>query len=252
LAYYSFEIKLPKTVEEAYRMDEKMGTTFWREAIAKELNKVRAAFEKSNITIDEMRSGQALPGYQEILYHWVFDIKMNGSFTRKARLVAGGPMTETPTAMTYSSSAVSRDSIILAFLIAALNDLKICAADVRNAYLNAPCKEKIWTVAGIEFGSVVGSVMIVVRALYGLKSSGASWAFMLNDTLKSVGYFPSEADHIVWLKPGVRSDSFSYYQMILVYVDDILHLSHQPEIVIDALHTSYELNVGGSHHIITE
>jgi hypothetical protein len=199
-------IKLPKTVEEAYQIDEETGTTFWREAIEKELCKVRVAFEKSNTSVDEMRSGQALPGYQEISYQWVFDIKMDGSFTRKARLVAGGHTTEPPTAMTYSS-VVSRDSIRIAFMIAALNDLKMCAADVGN----------------IEFGCEVGSFMLIVRDLYGLKSSGASWASMLNDTLKSLGYSPLEADRNVWLRSGIKPDGFCYYQMILVYVDDILH-----------------------------
>jgi hypothetical protein len=90
---------------------------------------------------------------------------MDGNFTRKARLVAGGHTTETPVAMTYSS-VVSRDSIRIAFLLAPLNDLKICAADVGNAYLNAPCKEKIWAVAGIEFGSEVGSVMLAHRTCF--------------------------------------------------------------------------------------
>jgi Reverse transcriptase (RNA-dependent DNA polymerase). len=203
------------------------------------LKKVRIAFEKSDISVDDMRAGQAMPSYQEIGYHWVFDIKMDGDFTRKARLVAGGHTTETPTAMTYSS-AVSRDSICIAFLVAALKDLRICAADVGNAYLNAPCKEKIWTVAGIEFVSKVGSVMLIVRALYGLKSSGASWASMLNDSLKALGYSQSLADRNVWLKPGTKPDGFRYYQMILV----ILHLSHEPEVVINALCQSYELKEG--------
>jgi hypothetical protein len=47
-------------------------------------------------------------GFQEIGCHIVFDIKMD--FTRKARFVAGGHMTDTPAAMTYSS-VVSRESI---------------------------------------------------------------------------------------------------------------------------------------------
>jgi len=240
---HKFGIRLPKTVEEAYRIDEETGTTFWRDAIEKELRKVRVAFEKIDISVDDMRSGQVRPGYQEISYHWVFDIKMDGSFTRKARLVAGGHTTETPVAMTYSS-VVSRDSIRIAFLLAALNGLEICAADVGNAYLNAPCKEKIWTVAGIEFGSEKGSVMMIVRALYGLKSSGASWASMLNESIMALGYTPSEADRNVWLKPGVKPDGFRYYQMILIYVDDILHLSHDPDVVINALRGMYELKEG--------
>jgi hypothetical protein len=77
---------------------------------------------------------------------------MDGSFTRKARFVAGGHTTETPASLTYSS-VVTRDSVRIAFLLAALNDLNVFAADIGNAYLNAPCREKIWTVAGSEFGS---------------------------------------------------------------------------------------------------
>ena len=37
-------------------------------------------------------------GYKEITVHMVFDIKMD--FTRKARLVAGGHMTDVPPSVT--------------------------------------------------------------------------------------------------------------------------------------------------------
>ncbi len=63
-------------------------------------------------------------------------------FTRKARYVAGGHMTDPPATLTYSS-VVSRDSVCIGFLIAALNELELLAADVGNAYLNAPTRERI-------------------------------------------------------------------------------------------------------------
>ncbi len=88
--------------------------------------------------------------------------------TRKARFVAGGHKTEAPSSITYSS-VVSRDSVRIAFLIAALNDLSIEACDVSNAYLNAPCRERIWFESGAECGEDRGKVMIKKRALYGLK-----------------------------------------------------------------------------------
>ena len=59
-------------------------------------------------------------------------------------------------------------------MIAALNDLDMFAANIGNLYLNAPCCEKIWTKYGPEFSSQQGCVMLIVRELYGLKSSGAS------------------------------------------------------------------------------
>jgi hypothetical protein len=76
-------------------------------------------------------------------------------------------MTEPPASITYSS-VVSRESFQIALLVAALNGLDVMCADIQNAYLHAPCREKIWTIAGPEFGSDEGSVMIVVRALNGL------------------------------------------------------------------------------------
>lgn len=68
-------------------------------------------------------------GYQFIKCHMIFDVKMD--FTRKARLVAGGHMTEIPASLTYSS-VVSRDSVRIAFLIAALNDLEVLACKYRQ------------------------------------------------------------------------------------------------------------------------
>jgi len=120
----------------------------------------------------------------------IFDVKMGENFRRKARMVAGGHMMESPSSLTYSS-VVSRDSVRITLKIAALNGLGILSCDIQNAYFIAPCREKIWTVAGPDFGSRCGQKMIIVRALYGLKSSSAAfWAF-LSETLYDIGYVPS-------------------------------------------------------------
>jgi hypothetical protein len=58
-------------------------------------------------------------------------------------------------------------------LLAELNGLKVEAADIGNAYLEAYTKEKLYVVAGPEFGDCQGNVMIIVKALYGLRTSGA-------------------------------------------------------------------------------
>ena len=73
----------------------------------------------------------ALRGHKEIRCHTVFDVKMD--FTRKARFVAGGHMTDAPLSITYSS-VVSRESVKIAFLIAALNNLEIMSCDIGNVY----------------------------------------------------------------------------------------------------------------------
>ena len=50
----------------------------------------------------------------------MFGVKMD--FTRKARFVSGGHMTELPASITYSS-VVARDSVRLGFMLAAFHEL---------------------------------------------------------------------------------------------------------------------------------
>ena len=68
--------------------------------------------------------------------------------------------------------------------------------------------------------------MIIVRALYGLKSSGAAFRAFLADTLYDIGYTPSKADPDVWLRSAVKPDGFEYYKIILCYVNDVLSIFH--------------------------
>ena len=164
---HKFGIKLPHSVEEALRIDKENGNDYWEKAIRKEMEKAKVAYiGMDEYTPDQVRSGNAsgLIGFQEIKCHMIFDVKID--FTRKARFVAGGHMTEAPASLTYSS-VVSRDSVKIAFLIGALNELDVMACDIGNAYLNAPCREKIWFVAGPECGQLNGKVCKLVRALYG-------------------------------------------------------------------------------------
>jgi len=188
---HKFGIEVPKSVEHAYEIDRVTGTSHWTKAIEKEMRNVRIAFEKiDDVTEAEMRTGKIRPGYSYCSTHMVFDIKMDGSFTRKARLVADGHKTRSPTSITYSS-VVSWDSVRIALTIASLNSLHVSACDIGNAYVNATCREKLWTVAGPEFGSDKGSVMTIARALYGLKSSGAAWRSTLAQTMEILGYRPT-------------------------------------------------------------
>lgn len=236
---HKYGIKLPHSVEEAYKIDKDTNTDYWTKAIAKESAKVKVSYQSMpDITPEEVRDGKQLIGYQEIKCQMVFDVKMD--FTRKARWVARGDMTEAPSSVTYSS-VVSRDSVRLAFLIAGLNDLDILACDVSNAYLNAPCREKVWFVGGRDTGEDFGKVCVVKRALYGLKSSGASWRNMLSNTIQNdFGFEPTRADSDVYRRPAEK-DGFEYYEYIFVYVDDLLILSKEPRQWIDRLKDIYEL-----------
>ena len=93
------------------------------QAIAKEMMNVRIAFENlDGVTPDKMRKGKIKPGYEHVNLHMIFDINMDGKFTRKARLVSDGHTTALSSSITYSS-VVSRESVRIAFLLGYLNDL---------------------------------------------------------------------------------------------------------------------------------
>lgn len=233
---HKYGIELPKTVKEALEIDKRTGTDFWRRAIEKEMRNVMVAFEILEDGTD------VPPGYQHIKCHLVFDVKMD--LTRKARLVAGGHETEPTKDATYSS-VVSRESVRLAFTVAALNGLDILAADIQNAYLNAMTKEKVYTTAGLEFGvENVGKKVLIVRALYGLRTSGARFRAHLAQCLRDAGYVSSKADPDVWLKAATKSDGTEYYSYVLCYVDDVLVIDERPEVMIELLRQTYKLKDG--------
>ena len=223
-------------MDEALRLDAETITTLWHDAITKEMKHVRPAFKPCDGSIEEAKN--KLRGYQQIRCHMIFDVKMD--FTRKARFVAGGHTTETPTSLTYSS-VVSRDSVRLILLMAALNDVPLLAADIGNAYLNAPCREKIYTIAGAEFGDIKGKVLIIERALYGLKSSGAAWRSMLRETILDMDFLDTVADHDVYRRLATKPNGDKYYEYVCVYVDDLLVASHRAEEIMDIFGKTYRL-----------
>src|SRR5210317_1397723 len=92
----------------------------------------------------------------------------------KARLVAGGHLTETPVSGVYSS-VVSLRGLRLVIFIAELNRLHLWNTNIGNAYLEAYTDEKVYIIAGPEFGDREGHVLIISKALYGLKTSSVRW-----------------------------------------------------------------------------
>lgn len=217
---HKFGIEIPKTYADCIRIDRENGNALWQDAVRKEMSKVQVAFQ----ILEDGKDPP--PAYQEIRCHLVFDVKME-DFQRKARFVAGGHMTESPPASATYATVVSRESVRIALTLAALNDLEVRTADIENAYLTAPVGEKIWCVLGPEFGADAGKKAIIVRALYGLKSAGASFRNHLADCMRHLGWQSCIADQDLWMKPETRpDDGYKYYSYCLLYVDDILVVHH--------------------------
>jgi len=127
----------------------------------------------------------------------IFNIKNN--LTYKARLVGGGHVTNANGFDTYASTVHTENVRLIMYLIVKFW-LSTLIGDVSTAYLNAFTKEKIWSRAGPEFGELAGCIVIIRKALYGLKSSARAWYFALCDVLRDMGFTKSRIDGSFWYK----------------------------------------------------
>jgi hypothetical protein len=133
---FKFGVEVPYSISHALRLDTQNGNNFWREAIDKELKQLN-----NYKTLHLKQPHENLNGYTRIPYHCVFDVKFDGR--RKCCLVAGGNHM-TPTKESVFSGVVNILSVRIGFLLASLNDLQICAADIGNAFLYGRTREKVY------------------------------------------------------------------------------------------------------------
>ena len=167
-----------------------------------------------------------LPWYSKLTCHLIFEIKLGENFRRKARFLADGHKHPVKLSLSYST-VVSRDSVRIAFLLAALNSVEVLSCDIQNAYLSAPCRKKFYHVTGNEFGLEKGKVFIVKRALYDLRTSGAAFRTFLAESFHDMGFkHCNMADPDVWIRANRKPNGDKYYEYFLAYVDDLLLISH--------------------------
>jgi deoxycytidine triphosphate deaminase len=63
--------------------------------------------------------------------------------------------------------------------------------------------------------------------------------------MTELGYKSCLADPDIWLHPNVReSDGHKYYEYVLIYVDDIMCVSHQPQAVLSRVDKFFPMNPG--------
>ena len=93
---------------------------------------------------------------------------------------------------------------------------------------------------GKEWKADEGKCILIVCALYGLKSSALQWRNHLADIIgNQLGFTSSLADPDVWYKKMMNDRNELYYAYILVYVDDILVIDIEPSIHMTKLRESY-------------
>ena len=130
------------------------------------------------------------------------------------------------------------------FFLAELNQLETWATDIGNAYLEAETAERVYIIAGPEFGKREGSTLIVFKSLYGLRSSGARWHEKFADTLQDMGFFPSKNEPDIWMR-----ESNGLWEYVAVYVDDLAFVMRDPEAFVNVLVKKYNYKLKGTGSI---
>ena len=190
-------------------------------------------------TFKDLGSGAKKPdGYKQIRVHLVYDVKHDGR--HKARLVADGHLTDVPIDSVYSG-VVSLRGLRLVIFLAELNDLELWSTDIGNAYLEAKTNEKVVVRAGPEFGELKGHLLIIVKALYGLRTSGLRWHERFADCLRDMGFEPSKSEPDIWMR---RNGDI--YEYIAVYVDDLAIAAKDPLDIVNVLRDVYQFKLKGT------
>ena len=83
--------------------------------------------------------------------------------------------------------------------IVELNGIEIWGTDIGNTYLEALTSEYVCIVAGPEFGALEGHLLLIDKALYGLRSSGARWHDKLSDVLREESFVHCKAEPDIWM-----------------------------------------------------
>jgi hypothetical protein len=240
---FKFGVRVPKTVKEAKQLDLENGNRLWQDAIDLELHQL----DRFNTFRDHGHTRPAR-GFQMTRVHWVFDVKHD--LRHRARMVAGGHLTKAPENMSTYSGVVSIKSFRTVMFLGELNGYPVHATDISNAYLESYTREKIYIIAGPEFGpDREGHALIITKALYGLKVSGKSYYDHFADTLRDQGFTQSKADSEIWMRDagkdenGVDRDCYEY---IAVYVDDLACSLVDPTKFFGMLENDYGYKLKGS------
>jgi hypothetical protein len=157
---YKYGFEVPRTYEKALRLDKWNGNNLWADAATLELTQID---DYDTFINKGHHSKVKVPTvYEKIRVHLFCDVKHHGR--HKVRLGADGHLTDIPLESVYSGVVHLRGFRIVLFL-AELNHLEIWSTDIGTAYLEAYTSEKVFIIAGPEFGEREGHILIISKAL---------------------------------------------------------------------------------------
>jgi hypothetical protein len=142
-----------------------------------------------------------LTGYKKIHTHLIYDCKHDGR--HKARMVADGHLTNIPLESMYFGVVSLRGLQIVTFL--------------------------------------TGHYLVIVKALYGLRTSGLRWHERFANCLHNEGFSPCKAEPDIWM----RLNGY-LYEYVATYVDDLCLGMLDLKSFTDTLQKKYNFKLKGT------
>lgn len=177
------------------------------------------------------------PNMNVIGCKWVFRTKRksDGSVERhKARLVAKG-FNQVPGEDYFETfnPVVKPTTVRLLLALALSNGWTMRQLDVHNAFLNGTLFEVVYMKQPLGYvdPNFPSHVCKLERSLYSLKQAPRAWFKRLHDYLITVGFKPSKTDVSLFINSCGGRQVY-----LLVYVDDILIMGRDENLVTSVLH----------------
>ena len=224
-------------MKEALALDAESGTTYWRDAMHKEVSSLK---EMNCFTFHDPTKYKPGPTSQLAPLRMIFEVKQCGR--RKARLVCGGHLVD-PRGMSTKSTVVKSISVRLLDLIAHRDNLKILHGDVGNAFITANCLEEVHAIAGPEFEDAQGSILSINKALYGLRSSSRAYRETFAAFMRTIGFTATRYDRDVWMRLREEKDGYDY---LCTHVDDFKVVAKDPQRWVNAISGAFQLKCAGT------
>jgi hypothetical protein len=98
----------------------------------------------------------------------------------------------------------------------------------------------LWLELNLET-SKEGHMLIISKALYGLRTSGLCWHEQFSQCLREMGFEPCKAEPDIWMH---RVDNV--YEYIAVYVDELCISSKDLKAITDTLTEQYGFKLKGT------
>ena len=217
---YKYGFEVPKNYKNAERLDIKNGNDDWMDANKLEHEQLK---DYGVFTDKGKFAGCKIPsGYQLIQVHTICNVKVDG--WHKARVVADGHLTATPIESVYSG-VVSLRGLRTCLFIGELDGMEPWETDIGNAYLEALTSEKVCIRAEPEFGDLEGHLLIIYKALYGLKTSGEKFGQLLQECLMKLGFILSLDEVSIYMR---KCPNGNHYEYVVTYVDDLTIIMKDP------------------------